>query len=183
MRDTGRSPPHLLLDDRASRDGACGSDRRRRARGPARRPRTPRRQEDQGRPGKEGRHRVQETHRQHHARTGHDERVRARTVRTAQDAGRRGQAREPAGPAGSTDTPRTRIRRAILPMSTSAETGRTCVCWPAWRTGASPAIPPGGPGTQAWYWARSPPSTSRRRTSRKQGFAGRKGPQAPLPVF
>ena len=35
MRDTGRSPPHLLLDDRASRDGACGSDRRRRARGPA----------------------------------------------------------------------------------------------------------------------------------------------------
>ena len=71
MRDTGRSPLHLLLDDRASRDGACGSDRRRRARGPARRPRTPRRQEDQGRPGKEGRHRVQETHRQHHARTGH----------------------------------------------------------------------------------------------------------------
>ena len=37
---------HLLLDDRASRDGACGSDRRRRARGPARQPRTPRRQED-----------------------------------------------------------------------------------------------------------------------------------------
>ena len=86
MQDTGRSPLHLLLDDRASRDGACGSDRRRRARGPARRPRTLRRQEDQGRPGKEGRHRVQETHRQHHARTGHDERVRARTVRTAQEA-------------------------------------------------------------------------------------------------
>ena len=54
MQDTGRSPLHLLLDDRASRDGACGSDRRRRARGPARRPRTPRRREDQGRPGKEG---------------------------------------------------------------------------------------------------------------------------------
>ena len=54
MRDTGRSPLRLLLDDRASRDGACGSDRRRRARGPARRPRTLRRQEDQGRPGKEG---------------------------------------------------------------------------------------------------------------------------------
>ena len=71
MQDTGRSPLHLLLDDRASRDGACGSDRRRRARGPARRPRTLRRQEDQGHPGKEGRHRVQETHRQHHARTGH----------------------------------------------------------------------------------------------------------------
>ena len=49
--------------------------------------------------------------------------------------------------------------------------------------GISSAIPPGGPGTRAWYWARSPPSTSRRRTSRKQGFAGRKGPQAPLPVF
>ena len=44
----------LLLDDRASRSRACGSDRRRRARGPARRPRTLRRQEDQGRPGKEG---------------------------------------------------------------------------------------------------------------------------------
>ena len=54
MQDTGRSPFHLLLDDRASRDGACGSDRRRRARGPARQPRTLRRQEDQGRPGKEG---------------------------------------------------------------------------------------------------------------------------------
>lgn len=132
---------------------------------------------------RKGCHRVQETHRQHHARTGHDERGRARTVRTAQDAGRRGRAREPAGPAGPTATPRTRIRRAILPMSASAETGRTCVRWTAWRTGASPAIPPGGPGTQAWYWARSPPSTSRRRTSRKQGFAGRKGPQAPLPVF
>lgn len=112
MRDTGRSPLRLLLDDRASRSRACGSDRRRRARGPARRPRTPRRQEDQGRPGKEGRHRVQETHRRHHARTGHDGRVRARTVRTAQDAGRRGRAREPAGPAGSTATPRTRVRRA-----------------------------------------------------------------------
>ena len=31
---------------------------------------------------------------------------------TAQDAGRRGRAREPAGPAGPTATPRTRIRRA-----------------------------------------------------------------------
>ena len=71
MRDTGRSPLHLLLDDRASRDGACGSGRRRRARGPARQPRTLRRQEDQGRPGKEGRHCVQEAHRRHHARTGH----------------------------------------------------------------------------------------------------------------
>ncbi|PKY87560.1 hypothetical protein CYJ38_10445 [Bifidobacterium breve] len=35
-----------------------------------------------------------------------------------------------------------------------------CVCWPAWRTGALPAIPPGGPGTRAWYWARSPRSAS-----------------------
>ena len=183
MRDTGRSPLHLLLDDRASRDGACGSDRRRRARGPARRPRTLRRQEDQGRPGKEGRHRVQETHRQHHARTGHDERVRAQTVRTAQDAGRRGQAREPAGP---------RVRR-LRPAHASG--GRSYLCPRRRRLGVrvSAGRPggqghrrpfrPGGPGTRAWYWARSPPSTSRRRTSRKQGFAGRKGPQAPLPVF
>ena len=122
-RDAGcwAFPLHLLLDDRASRDGACGSDRRRRARDLARQPRTLRRQEDQGRPGKEGRHRVQETHRQHHARTGHDERVHAQTVRTARDAGRRGQACEPAGPAGPTATPRTRIWRAILPMSASAD--------------------------------------------------------------
>lgn len=72
-RDAGcwASPLHLLLDDRASRDGACGSDCRRRAHGPARQPRTLRRQEDQGRPGKEGCHRVQEAHRRHHARTGH----------------------------------------------------------------------------------------------------------------
>ena len=71
MRDAGRSPLHLLLDDRASRDGACGSDRRRRARSPARQPRTPRRQEDQGHPGKEERHRVRKAYRRHHARTGH----------------------------------------------------------------------------------------------------------------
>lgn len=71
MQDTGRSPLHLLLDDRASRDGARGSGRRRRTRGPARQPRTLRRQEDQGRLGQKRRHRVQETHRQHHARTGH----------------------------------------------------------------------------------------------------------------
>ena len=102
MQNTGRSPLHLLLDDRTSRDGACGSDRRRRARDLARQPRTLRRQKDQGRPGKEGCHRVQETHRQHHARTGHDERVRAQNVQTTQDAGRRGQARE---------HPRPRVRR------------------------------------------------------------------------
>ena len=131
MRDAGRSPLHLLLDNRASRDGACGSDRRRRARGPARQPRMLRRQEDQGRLGEDGRHRVREAHRRHHARTGHDERVRAQTVQTAQDAGRRGRAREPVGPAGPTAMPRTRIRRAILPMSASAEAGRTCACWPA----------------------------------------------------
>ena len=53
---------------------------------------------------RKGCHRVRETHRQHHARTGHDERGRARTVRTAQDAGRRGRAREPVGPAGPTAT-------------------------------------------------------------------------------
>ena len=38
VQDTGRSPLRLLLDDRTSRSRACGSDRRRRARGPARRP-------------------------------------------------------------------------------------------------------------------------------------------------
>ena len=126
MQDTGRSPLHLLLDGRTSRDGAHGFDRRRRARGLARQPRTPRRQEDQGRPGKEGRHRVQEAHRQHHARTGHDERVRAQTVQTAQDAGRRGQAREPVGP---------RVRR-LRPAHASGERltyirvggGRAYVC-------------------------------------------------------
>ena len=74
----------------------------------------------------------------------------AQTIQTAWDAGRRGQAREPAGPAGPTATPRTRIRRATLPMSASAEAGRTCACRPVRRTGASPAIPPGGHGTRAW---------------------------------
>ena len=78
-------------------------------------------QEDQGRLGKDGRHCVQEAHRRHHARTGHDERVRAQTVQTAQDAGRRGRAREPAGPAGPTAMPHARVRRAILPLSASAE--------------------------------------------------------------
>ena len=38
MRDAGRSPLRLLLDDRTSRSRAGGPDRRRRARGPARRP-------------------------------------------------------------------------------------------------------------------------------------------------
>ena len=61
---------------------------------------------------RKGRHRVQETHRQHHARTGHDERVRARTVRTAQDAGRRGQGSRTRWTASPAATPRTRIRRA-----------------------------------------------------------------------
>ena len=73
----------------------------------------------------------------------------AQAVRTAQDAVRRGQAREPVGPAGPTATPHARVRLATLPMSASAEAGRTCACWPAWRTGVLPAIPPGGPGTRA----------------------------------
>ena len=38
VQDTGRSPLHLLLDDRTSRSRAGGPDRRRRARGPARQP-------------------------------------------------------------------------------------------------------------------------------------------------
>lgn len=123
-RDAGcwASPIHLLLDDRASRDGACGSDRRRRARGPARQPRTLRRQEDQGRLGKEGRHRVQEAHRRHHVRTGHDERVHAQTIQTARDAGQRGEAREPAGP---------RVRR-LRPARASGERSYLC---PSRRTG------------------------------------------------
>lgn len=143
MRDAGCSPLHLLLDNRASQDGACGSDRRRRARGPARQPRMLRRQEDQGRSGKEGRHRVQETHRRHHARTGHDELVRA----DGSNRARRGPTRldpRTCWTAGPTATPRTRVRRAILPLSASAEAGRTRACWPAWRTGASPAIPSDG---------------------------------------
>ena len=57
--------------------------------------------------------------------------------------------------------PRTRTWRAASPMSASAEAGHTCACWSTWRTGASQAIPSGGPGTRAWYWARSQPSTSR----------------------
>ena len=56
-----------------------------------------------------------------------------------------------------------------------AEAGRTCACWSTWRTGASPAIPPGGPGTRAWCRARSPPSTSRRRTSRCSAPTGAAG--------
>ena len=161
-RDTGPTPPaaisaqcrmlgvpplHLLLDDRSSRDGACGSDRRRRARDLARQPRTLRRQEDQGRLGKEGRHRVQEAHRRHHARTGHDERVHAPeddSNRTGRGSSRRSS--RTCWTASSTATPR--IWRAILPMSASAEAGHTCACWSTWRTGASPAIPPGGPGTR-----------------------------------
>ena len=161
MRDTGRSPPHLLLDDRASRDGACGSDRRRRARGPARRPRTLRRQEDQGRPGKEGRHRVQETHRQHHARTGHA---------GAYARGRSEPHRTRADEARLANLPDPRVRR-LRPAHASGERSYLCprrrrlgVRVSAGRPGeqgASSAIPPGGPGTRAWYWARSPPSTSR----------------------
>ena len=38
VQDTGRSPLHLLLDDRTSRSRAGGPDRRRRARGPVRQP-------------------------------------------------------------------------------------------------------------------------------------------------
>lgn len=38
VQNAGRSPLRLLLDDRTSRSRAGGSDRRRRARGPARRP-------------------------------------------------------------------------------------------------------------------------------------------------
>ena len=83
---------------------------------------------------RKGCHRVQETHRQHHARTGHDERVRARTVRTAQDAGRRGQAREPAGP---------RVRR-LRPAHASG--GRSYLCPRRRRLGVR--VSAGRPGEQ-----------------------------------
>ncbi|BAF40382.1 putative endonuclease/exonuclease/phosphatase family protein [Bifidobacterium adolescentis ATCC 15703] len=88
-------------------------------------------------------------------------RVRARTVRTAQDAGRRGQAREPAGP---------RVRR-LRPAHASG--GRSYLCPRRRRLGVRvSAGRPGGQGhrrpfrradprTQAWCWARSPPSASR----------------------
>lgn len=183
MRDTGRSPLHLLLDDRASRDGACGSDRRRRARGPARRPRTLRRQEDQGRPGKEGRHRVQETHRRHHARTGHDGRVRARTVRTAQDAGRRGRL---------ANLPDPRVRRL---RPTHASGGRSCLCPRRRRPGVRvSAGRPGGQGHRRPFRRTDPgrkPGIGRVRHPRlpaggrpeNRGLPAGKGPQAPLPVF
>ena len=183
MRDTGRSPLHLLLDDRASRDGACGSDRRRRARGPARRPRTLRRQEDQGRPGKEG---VSPRPGDASATSCANRacgRVRARTVRTAQDAGRRGQAREPAGP---------RVRR-LRPAHASG--GRPDVREGREQMGVRvSAGRPGGQGHRRPFRRADPgrkPGIGRVRHPRlpaggrpgKQGFAGRKGPQAPLPVF
>ena len=94
--------------------------------------------------------------------------------------------------AGLANLPDPRVRR-LRPAHASG--GRPDVCEGRERMGVRvSAGRPGGqghrrpfrradPGTQAWCWARSPPSTSRRRTSRKQGFAGRKGPQAPLPVF
>ena len=86
---------------------------------------------------RKGCHRVQEAHRRHHARTGHDGRVRARTVQTAQDAGRRGQAREPAGP---------RVRR-LRPAHASG--GRSYLCPRRRRLGVRvPAGRPGGQGNR-----------------------------------
>ena len=60
--------------------------------------------------------------------------MRARTRADGSNRARRGPTRP--GPrtcwtAGSTATSRTRVRRAILPLSASAEAGRMCVCWPA----------------------------------------------------
>ncbi len=105
------SPPHLLLDD-GRRDGACGSGRRRRARGPARRPRTLRRREDQGRPGREGgvtasRRRIGSIMR--------EQGMRARTRADGSNRTRRGSTRRGSRTcwtAGSTATPHARVRRA-----------------------------------------------------------------------
>ena len=93
-------------------------------------------QEDQGRLGKEGRHRVQEAHRRHHARTEHDERVHAQTVQTARDAGRRGQAREPTGP---------RVRR-LRPARASG--GRSYLCPRRRGGGLGVRVPAGRSGGQ-----------------------------------
>ena len=115
MRDTGRSPPHLLLDDRASgteradpspatcaRSGATAAN----ATAPGR-----------SRPPRKGR--ASPRPRDASATSCANRacgRVRARTVRTAQDAGRRGRAREPAGP---------RVRR-LRPAHASG--GRSYLC-------------------------------------------------------
>ena len=135
-RDAGcrRSPLHLSLDDRASRDGACGSDRRRRARGPARQPRTLRRQEDQGRLGEEGRRRVQETHRRHHARTGH---AGAYTRRRSEPYGTRADEARPA------NLPDPRARQ-LRPTHASGE--RSYLCPRRRRLGVR--VPAGRPGEQ-----------------------------------
>lgn len=137
MQNTGRSPLHLLLDDRASRDGARGSGRRRRTRGPARQPRTLRRQEDQGRLSQKRRHRVQETHRQHHARTGHVGAYARRRFRP-----RKTRADE-AGPANLSDP---RVRR-LRPARASG--GRSYLCPRRRRLGVRvPAGRPGGQGNR-----------------------------------
>ena len=135
-RDAGcrRSPLHLSLDDRASRDGACGSGRRRRARGPVRQPRTLRCQEDQGRLGEEGRRRVQETHRQHHARTGH---AGAYTRRRSEPRGTRVNEARPA------NLPDPRVRRL---RPTHASGGRSYLCPRRRRLGVR--VPAGRPGEQ-----------------------------------
>ena len=132
---------------------------------------------------RKGRHRVQETRRQHHARTGHAgayARGRSEPHGTRAD-----EARLANLPDRGSDgyAPHTRPAGDPAYVRVGSRWAYVCLLAGLADRGISSAIPPGGPGTRAWYWARSPPSTSRRRTSRKQGFAGRKGPQAPLPVF
>ncbi|BAF39831.1 hypothetical protein BAD_1050 [Bifidobacterium adolescentis ATCC 15703] len=102
-------------------------------------------------------------------------RVRARTVRTARDAGRRGQAREPAGP---------RVRR-LRPSHASGE--RPDVCEGRERMGVRvPAGRPGGQGHRRPFRRAGPgrgpgigrvrhPPTSRRRTSRCSARTGAAG--------
>ncbi|MEZ5164665.1 MAG: IS3 family transposase [Bifidobacterium adolescentis] len=159
MRDTGRSPLHLLLDDRAS-----WTERADPIAGDVRAVRRDGRERYGARKIKAALERRGVT--ASRRRIGNIMREQGMTARTRADGPNR-TGRGPTRPGSRTCRPRgsdgrpARIWRAILPMSASAETGRTCVCWSTWRTGASSAIPPGGPGTRAWYWARSPRSTSR----------------------
>ena len=109
-------------------------------------------------------------------RTGHDGRVRARTVRTAQE-------RRPTRPGSRTC--RTRGSDGYAPRTHLAR--RPCLCPRRRRPGVRVSCCAGladrsivghsagtDPGRRAWYWARSPRSTSRRRTSRCSTRTGRR---------
>jgi hypothetical protein len=44
-------------------------------------------------------------------------------------------------------TPHTHLASDLMYVRVGGVNGRMCACWSAWRTGASPTIPPDGPGT------------------------------------